>query len=46
MHAQRTFLKSDRGAAAIEFAIIVPVVLLLAGGITEFGRYYTNGLGV
>lgn len=32
------FRLSERGSAAIEFAIIAPVMLLLAGGVAEFGR--------
>lgn len=30
----------DRGAAAVEFAMVVPVLLLLVLGIAEFGRAY------
>ena len=30
----------DRGAAAVEFALVVPVLLLLVLGIVEFGRIY------
>jgi Flp pilus assembly protein TadG len=30
----------DRGAAAVEFALVVPVLLLLVLGIAEFGRAY------
>ncbi|MVA76539.1 pilus assembly protein [Auraticoccus sp. F435] len=30
----------DRGAAAVEFALVAPVLLLLVLGITEFGRAY------
>lgn len=31
---------SDRGAAALEFALVVPVLLALVLGIIEFGRAY------
>lgn len=31
---------SDRGAAAVEFALVVPVLLTLVLGIMEFGRAY------
>ena len=34
------FLKSRRGNAAIEFAFTLPVILLLIGGIVEFGRAF------
>ncbi|KAE8763444.1 TadE family protein [Georgenia thermotolerans] len=30
----------DRGAAAVEFALILPLLLLLVVGIAEFGRAY------
>ena len=36
----RHFLRSRRATAAVEFAIIVPVLLVTAAGITEFGRYF------
>lgn len=35
-------LGSERGAAAVEFALIVPVLLLLLFGIIEFGRVYNT----
>ncbi len=38
--------RSDRGAAAVEFALIVPVLLLLLLGIVEFGRAYHAQLSV
>ena len=31
-------LRSERGASAVEFALIVPVLVLLVLGIVEFGR--------
>ncbi|WP_427016404.1 TadE/TadG family type IV pilus assembly protein [Pseudarthrobacter sp. P1] len=31
---------SERGAAAVEFALLLPVLLLLVMGIMEFGRAY------
>lgn len=30
----------DRGAAAVEFALVLPILLLLVIGILEFGRAY------
>lgn len=33
----------ERGASAVEFALVLPLFLLLIGGITDFGRaYYTQ----
>ncbi len=38
---------SDLGAAAVEFAIILPVLILILGGIIEFGRVmYTQSIAV
>jgi Flp pilus assembly protein TadG len=31
----------DRGAAVVEFALVVPILLLLVFGIIEFGRLYS-----
>ena len=32
--------RRDRGAAAVEFALVVPVLIMLVLGIIEFGRAY------
>lgn len=34
-------LDDDRGAAAIEFAILLPVLVLIVVGTLEWGRYFT-----
>lgn len=36
----RQRLNSDRGASAVEFALVLPLLLLLVVGIAEFGRAY------
>jgi Flp pilus assembly protein TadG len=37
-------LRSESGAAAVEFALVVPVLLVLLLGIIEFGRVYNAQL--
>lgn len=39
-HSRSRLARSDRGAAAVEFALVVPLLLLLVLGIVEFGRAY------
>jgi Flp pilus assembly protein TadG len=34
--------KSQRGAAALEFALVVPVLIVLVFGITDFGLMFNN----
>ena len=39
--------RRERGAAAVEFALILPLMLLLVGGIVDFGRFfYTQNIVV
>ncbi len=40
----RKHINREKGAAMVEFAIILPVLLLLVFGIIEFGRAYNNQL--
>jgi Flp pilus assembly protein TadG len=38
--------RSERGAVAVEFALVLPVLLLLVMGIMEFGRAYNAQLSL
>lgn len=34
------YLKDEHGAAALEFAILAPIIILMAGGILAYGIYF------
>src|SRR5689334_15249863 len=36
----------DRGAAAVEFALVVPVLLMILFGIIDYGLLFNNSLSV
>ena len=38
--------RDDRGAAMVEFAIVLPVLLLILMGIIEFGRAYNAQVSI
>jgi Flp pilus assembly protein TadG len=38
--------RDDRGAAMVEFAIVLPVLLLILMGIIEFGRAYNTQVSI
>jgi Flp pilus assembly protein TadG len=40
MHRLRKRFHSQRGASAVEFALVVPLLLMLLLGIVEFGRVF------
>ncbi len=42
----RTRYDRDRGAAAVEFALVVPILLMLLFGMIDYGLYFSNQLGV
>jgi Flp pilus assembly protein TadG len=37
---------ADRGAAALEFALVVPILLVLVFGIMDFGIFFADSLAV
>jgi Flp pilus assembly protein TadG len=39
-------IRDDRGAALVEFALVVPVLLMVLMGIVEFGRAYNTQLSI
>lgn len=41
-----TFRRSDAGSAAVEMALILPLLALLALGVSEFGRIYFAAITV
>ena len=40
------FRRDDRGAAMVEFAIVLPVLMLILLGIIEFGRAYNAQVSI
>lgn len=46
MSRLRRFYDSERGAAAVEFAIVAPLLIMLLFGIVEFGRAYNAQIGL
>jgi Flp pilus assembly protein TadG len=42
-HAGRR--RRDNGAAAVEFALVVPILLLLVFGLIDYGLYFSDSLG-
>jgi Flp pilus assembly protein TadG len=42
----RLLTRSERGASMVEFAIVIPLLLILLIGIIEFGRAYSAKISV
>lgn len=42
MRVIRTAAKRDRGAAAVEFALVLPILVALVFGLIDFGRAYNQ----
>lgn len=38
--------RTDRGAAAVEFALVLPVLLALVFGILDYGRLFYDSIGI
>lgn len=41
MRSRARHVRGDRGAAAVEFALVLPLLLLLIVGMVQFGRVYS-----
>ena len=46
MMRRRRRVRDDSGAAALEFALVVPVLLLLVFGIIDYGIFFSDTLAV
>jgi Flp pilus assembly protein TadG len=46
VRALRVLRRSDAGAAAVELAMTLPLLTLLAIGVADFGRMYFTGIAV
>jgi Flp pilus assembly protein TadG len=46
MRAKRRFFHKENGQAAVEFALVLPIFLLLICGIIEFGMLFSSQLSI
>lgn len=46
MHRRHSTGQGERGAAAVEFALVLPILLVLLLGIVEFGRVFNVQVSV
>lgn len=46
MHRRHSTGQGERGAAAVEFALVLPILLVLVLGIVEFGRIFNVQVSV
>jgi len=45
-HHTRNFLRRDEGQAFVEFVIVLPILVLLIFGITQFGLAFRNYIAI
>ena len=41
-----SFFRSERGAVAVEFALVLPILLMILVGIMEFGKAYNTQISL
>lgn len=46
MHTLRTWTKKSRGSAAIEFALVLPVMFMLLAAVIDWGHYMSSRVSI